>query len=378
MVKSMTGFGRACKEIDGYMITVEIKSVNHRYFEFSCRCPRQYGFIDDKIKSYINSKVARGKIECFVGIEALNTESADVVVNNTLAGAYVKALKELSDNYGLKEDFGASTVARFPDVLIVRKSEEDENKIWQLVKTVADEAVEKFIEMRKVEGKRMYDDVYSRSQFILDTVSFIEERSPQTVKEYNDKLVERVHELLGDVSLDESRLLQEVAIYADKVAVAEETVRLRSHISQLRDFISSDEAVGRKLDFLIQEINRETNTIGSKCNDVEIARKVVDVKAEIEKIREQIQNIEWLFMKLVNIGFGNLVNADRVVSILSPESAPVKKIIKESKAKFSLIDATHGRKTMSVIITDSENVILSYLDLKQIAAKFNVEVDDER
>ena len=378
MVKSMTGFGRACKEIDGYMITVEIKSVNHRYFEFSCRCPRQYGFIDDKIKSFINSKVARGKIECFVGIEALNTESADVVVNNTLAGAYVKALKELSDNYGLKEDFGASTVARFPDVLIVRKSEEDENKIWQLVKTVADEAVEKFIEMRKVEGKRMYDDVYSRSQFILDTVSFIEERSPQTVKEYNDKLVERVHELLGDVSLDENRLLQEVAIYADKVAVAEETVRLRSHISQLRDFISSDEAVGRKLDFLIQEINRETNTIGSKCNDVEIARKVVDVKAEIEKIREQIQNIEWLFMKLVNIGFGNLVNADRVVSILSPESAPVKKIIKESKAKFSLIDATHGRITMSVIITDSENVILSYLDLKQIAAKFNVEVDDER
>ena len=378
MVKSMTGFGRACKEIEGYMITVEIKSVNHRYFEFSCRCPRQYGFIDDKIKSFINSKVARGKIECFVGIEALNTESADVVVNNTLAGAYVKALKELSDNYGLKEDFGASTVARFPDVLVVRKSEEDENKIWQLVKTVADEAVEKFIEMRKVEGKRMYDDVYSRSQFILDTVSFIEERSPQTVKEYNDKLVERVHELLGDVSLDESRLLQEVAIYADKVAVAEETVRLRSHISQLRDFISSDEAVGRKLDFLIQEINRETNTIGSKCNDVEIARKVVDVKAEIEKIREQIQNIEWLFMKLVNIGFGNLVNADRVISILSPESAPVKKIIKESKAKFSLIDATHGRKTMSVIITDSENVILSYLDLKQIAAKFNVEVDDER
>lgn len=378
MVKSMTGFGRACKEIDGYMITVEIKSVNHRYFEFSCRCPRQYGFIDDKIKSFINSKVARGKIECFVGIEALNTESADVVVNNTLAGAYVKALKELSDNYCLKEDFGASTVARFPDVLIVRKSEEDEDKIWQLVKTVADEAVEKFIEMRKVEGKRMYDDVYSRSQFILDTVSFIEERSPQTVKEYNDKLVERVHELLGDVSLDESRLLQEVAIYADKVAVAEETVRLRSHISQLRDFISSDEAVGRKLDFLIQEINRETNTIGSKCNDVEIARKVVDVKAEIEKIREQIQNIEWLFMKLVNIGFGNLVNADRVISILSPESAPVKKIIKESKAKFLLIDATHGRKTMSVIITDSENVILSYLDLKQIAAKFNVEVDDER
>lgn len=292
MVKSMTGFGRACKEVDGYVITVELKSVNHRYFDFSSRCPRQYGFIDDKIKSFVNSKVARGKIDCYVGIEALNTESADVVVNNTLASAYVKALKEISTNYDLKEDFGASTVARFPDVLIVKKADEDEEKIWQLVKTVAEEAIDKFTQMRCVEGKKMYDDVYSRSQFILDTVSFIEERSPQTVKEYNDKLVERVHELLGDVTLDESRILQEVAIYADKVAVAEETVRLRSHIAQLREFISSDEPVGRKLDFLVQEINRETNTIGSKCNDVEIAKKVVEVKAEIEKIREQIQNIE--------------------------------------------------------------------------------------
>lgn len=292
MVKSMTGFGRACKEVDGYVITVELKSVNHRYFDFSSRCPRQYGFIDDKIKSFVNSKVARGKIDCYVGIEALNTESADVVVNNTLASAYVKALKEISTNYDLKEDFGASTVARFPDVLIVKKADEDEDKIWQLVKTVAEEAIDKFTQMRCVEGKKMYDDVYSRSQFILDTVSFIEERSPQTVKEYNDKLVERVHELLGNVTLDESRILQEVAIYADKVAVAEETVRLRSHIAQLREFISSDEPVGRKLDFLVQEINRETNTIGSKCNDVEIAKKVVEVKAEIEKIREQIQNIE--------------------------------------------------------------------------------------
>jgi uncharacterized protein (TIGR00255 family) len=157
---------------------------------------------------------------------------------------------------------------------------------------VLDEALDKFVSMREAEGRRMYDDVYARSQFILDTVSFIEERSPQTVKEYNDKLIERVHELIGDASLDEARIIQEVAIYADKVAVAEETVRLRSHIDQLRQFLGSDEAIGRKMDFLVQEINREINTIGSKCNDVEIARKVVDVKAEIEKIREQIQNIE--------------------------------------------------------------------------------------
>lgn len=292
MVKSMTGFGRAVKELDGYVIAVELKSVNHRYFEFSSRCPRQYGFIEDKLKSFINSRVSRGKIECFVSIDALNTESADVAVNNTLASAYVKALKDISSTYSLKEDFGASTIARFPDVLVVRRAEEDEEKIWSLVKSVADEAVDKFIEMRAAEGKKMYDDVYSRSQFILDVVSFIEERSPETVKEYNDKLVERVHDLLGDVTLDEGRVLQEVAVYADKVAVAEETVRLHSHIDQLRKFLDSDEAVGRKMDFLVQEINRETNTIGSKCNDVAIARKVVDIKAEIEKIREQIQNIE--------------------------------------------------------------------------------------
>lgn len=292
MVKSMTGFGRAVKEIDGYVITVELKSVNHRYFEFSCRCPRQYGFIDDKIKSFVGSRVSRGKVECFVGIEALDTESADVAVNKTLASAYVKALGEIAAEYDLKADFGATAVSRFPDVLIVRKSEEDEEHLWSLVKSVTDEALDKFIDMRTVEGKKMYDDVYSRTEFILDTVAFIEERSPQTVKEYNDKLVERVHELIGDAALDEGRIIQEVAIYADKVAVAEETVRLRSHIEQLRNFLKSDEAIGRKMDFLLQEINRETNTIGSKCNDVDIARKVVDMKAEIEKIREQIQNIE--------------------------------------------------------------------------------------
>lgn len=292
MVKSMTGFGRAVKEIDGYVITVELKSVNHRYFEFSSRIPRQYGFLDEKLKSYINSRVSRGKVECYVSIEALNTDSADVVVNNTLAGAYVKALKEIANTYELKEDFGASTISRFQDVLVVRKAEEDEDKLWQYVKSVTDEAVDKFIEMRTVEGAKMYDDIYSRGQFILECVSFIEERSPQTVKEYNDKLIERVHELIGDATLDEARVIQEVAIYADKVAVAEETVRLRSHIDQLNTFISSDEPVGRKMDFLVQEINRETNTIGSKANDVDIARKVVDIKAEVEKIREQIQNIE--------------------------------------------------------------------------------------
>ncbi len=292
MIKSMTGFGRASAELDGYVITVELKSVNHRYFEFSSRIPRQYGFLDEKIKSYINSKVSRGKVDCFIGIEALNTEAAEVVVNNTLAQAYVKALKELEEKYELKADYGVNAVSRFPDVLVTKKAEEDEEALWIKVKSVADEAIEKFVAMRLREGEKMRDDVLSRAETILSSVEYIEKRSPETVKEYNDKLIERVHELIGDVSLDEARIIQEVAIYADKVAVAEETVRLRSHIDQLKSFLDSDEPVGRKTDFLVQEMNREINTIGSKANDVEIARRVVDVKAEIEKIREQIQNIE--------------------------------------------------------------------------------------
>lgn len=292
MLKSMTGFGRAVGEINGYVISVEIKSVNHRYFEYSSRIPRQYGFIDDKLKSLVNSKVSRGKVDCFVSIEALNTEAADVVVNNTLASAYVNALKEIADKYNLNDDISATSIARFQDVLVVKKSEDDEEQLWADVKSVCLSAIDKFNQMRLTEGEKLYNDIKSRAETILDTVSFIEERSPQTVKEYNDKLVQRVHDIIGDVSLDEARIIQEVAIYADKVAVAEETVRLRSHIDQLNQFLESSEPIGRKMDFLIQEINRETNTIGSKANDVDIARKVVDIKAEIEKIREQVQNIE--------------------------------------------------------------------------------------
>ncbi|MFR6065699.1 MAG: YicC/YloC family endoribonuclease [Eubacterium sp.] len=292
MIKSMTGFGRAMAEKDGYVISVELKSVNHRYFEFNCRLPRQYGFAEEKLKSYVNSKVSRGKVDCFLGIEALDTDNADVVVNHTLASAYIKAMNELAQEYSLKNDISSVSISRFPDVFVLKKADEDEEKLWGYIKEVADEAIEKFVAMRETEGEQMKKDVLSRADYILDCVSFIESRSPQTVKEYNDKLIARVHELIGDASLDENRIIQEVAIYADKVAVAEETVRLRSHISQLKEFLESSEPIGRKMDFLVQEINRETNTIGSKACDVEIARKVVDIKAEVEKIREQIQNIE--------------------------------------------------------------------------------------
>ena len=278
--------------LDGMNIIVEIKSVNHRYFDFTSRIPRSYGFLDEKLKSYIQSRVARGKIECFVQIDSLEDDSVIVEVNHSLAKGYTEAIKSLGESYGLDNKLDASSLARFADVLVVRKQEADEDKIWNCVKLVAEKATDKFIAMRTVEGERLRDDICSRADNILKQVEFVEKRSPETVREYNDKLLERMRELLGDVHVDEARLLTEAAIYADKVAVAEETVRLRSHLLQLKDFFNSDEAIGRKMDFLVQEINREANTIGSKACDVEITACVLEIKSEVEKIREQVQNIE--------------------------------------------------------------------------------------
>jgi uncharacterized protein (TIGR00255 family) len=288
----MTGFGRADEIIDGMSITVEIKSVNHKYFEFYAKVPRMYGFLEEKLKSYCNSVISRGKVECFVSIDLLEDSDAQIIVNHALAEGYLKAIREISERFSLDGDINAASISRYPDVITLHKEPEDEDKIWAAVKTVAEKAVEKFVAMRQAEGEKLKSDVLSRADLILGNVSFIEERSPQTVKEYNDKLILRMKELLGDASVDETRLLNEAAIFADKIAVAEETVRLRSHIDQLHSFLEADEAIGRKLDFLVQEMNREANTIGSKAQDVEIARHVIAIKAEVEKIREQIQNIE--------------------------------------------------------------------------------------
>lgn len=292
MTKSMTGYGRSQAVIDGFDITVEIKSVNHRYFEFSARVPRVYGFLEEKLKSFIQSKVSRGKIDCFVQLEALDDMQAVVKVNDSLASGYYEALKALSEKFNLPCEISAMDIARYPDVFSVHKQEADEEKIWNAVLSVVNTAVDNFIAMREKEGTHLREDILSRADIIAEKVEFIEERSPQTVKEYNEKLFARMQEVLGDAHVDEQRILTEAAIYADKVAVAEETVRLRSHISQLRDMFTSEEAIGRKMDFLVQEMNREANTIGSKAQDVEIARSVLDIKAEIEKIREQVQNIE--------------------------------------------------------------------------------------
>lgn len=294
MIRSMTGFGRAQMTVDTMNITVELRSVNHRYFEFNSRVPRNYGFLEEKLKSFVGSLVARGKIECYVSVENLEDSDVEILVNHSLATSYLNALKELAERneLNLRDDLALSTLARNNDIFVIHKQEADEEKIWSAVKVVAEEAVAKFVSMREAEGEKLKADVLFRADEILKKVAIIEERSPETVKEYNHKLLSRINEFLSDVQVDEQRLLTECAIFADKVAVAEETVRLRSHIDQLRLFMDSNEAIGRKIDFLVQEMNREANTIGSKAQDVTIARNVIDIKAEIEKIREQIQNIE--------------------------------------------------------------------------------------
>ena len=292
MIRSMTGFGRAEATVGGKLITVELKSVNHRYFEFNCRTSRGYAFLEEKLKSFVSTRVSRGKIDMFVSITSVEDSDVEVVINHSLASAYTKAFKELNETYGVENDLTSSILARIPDVLTVHKVQEDENEIFQLVLPVAEEAVDKFVAMREVEGKRLSDDVMGRAKTILDIVSVIEARSPETVKEYEKRLYDRISELLESTTIDQQRILTEAAIFADKVAVAEETVRLRSHFDQMELIMQSNEAVGRKLDFIMQEMNREANTIGSKVTDAGLAHKVVDIKAELEKIREQIQNIE--------------------------------------------------------------------------------------
>ncbi len=292
MINSMTGFGRFEGMINGRSITLEIKSVNHRYLEFSCRLTRGYSFLEEKLKSYISSKISRGKVDMFVSISEPEDTPAEVQINHNLASGYINALRELSETYNLHNNVTTVDVARYPDVLTVNKASEDEEVVWNDVKEALDSAMEGFTALRAAEGERLKADVLSRAETIMDIVGDIEKRSPETVKEYQSRLKEKIEELLQSKDYDEQRVITEVALFADKIAVDEETVRLRSHFEQLNTYLNDDKPVGRSIDFLIQEMNREANTIGSKVKDAELAQMVVKIKNEIEKIREQIQNIE--------------------------------------------------------------------------------------
>lgn len=292
MVRSMTGFGRGQGSAEGLEFTVEIKSVNSRYFEFNCRLPRGYLFLEDKLKAYTAERVSRGKVEMYVSIDSGTDDNISVELNKAYADAYIKALNTLSKEYKIAGKVSSADFIGNSDMFKVVRSQIDEEAVTAAALQVAGEAIDKFLLMREAEGEKLYSDVKLRTAEILSKVEFIESKAPETVEAYRQRLENKMKELLEGASYDETRVITETAIFADKVAVDEETVRLRSHIDQLLKMLSDGGAIGRKLDFIVQEMNRETNTIGSKSQNIEIAQTVVDIKSEIEKIREQIQNIE--------------------------------------------------------------------------------------
>lgn len=293
MIKSMTGYGRARETRNSRDITVEIRSVNNRYLDCTVKMPRLYIFAEDALKQRVQRAVSRGKVDVFVTVDASAADVTKVAVNRELAAQYASALNELAEVCGATAYKATPEVlARFPDVLTVTKADEDLETVSADLCAVLDAALAAFHDMRGVEGARLAEDIAGRLTAIEEYTAQVEARSPETVAEYRSKLTARMQEALQSVTVDPQRILTEAAIYADKVAVDEETVRLRSHTAQLRTMLESTEPMGRKMDFLIQEVNREANTIGSKCSDLQIARDVVDLKGEIEKIREQVQNIE--------------------------------------------------------------------------------------
>ena len=293
MIKSMTGYGRAREELHKRDITVEVRSVNNRYLDCAVKMPRMYTFAEDAVKKHVQQAMSRGKVDVFITVDATAADVSKVAVNGELAAQYAAALRELAAVCGA-EGYQPSpeTLARFPDVLTVTKEDEDLETVSADLCAVLDEALASYNAMRAVEGKKLAEDIAGRLDAIERYTGQVEARSPETVAEYRAKLTARMEEVLQSTAIDEQRILTEAAIYADKVAVDEETVRLRSHVAQLRTMLASDEPMGRKMDFLIQEVNRESNTIGSKCNDVAIANVVVGLKAEVEKMREQVQNVE--------------------------------------------------------------------------------------
>ena len=292
MIKSMTGYGRAVETVNGREFTVELRSVNNRYLDCSVRLPRILSFAEDSVKQAVKASVSRGKVDVFISVRSENGEEATVSLNKTVLEGYLTAMRQMVSEFGVKDDISVSAVSRMPEVFSIEKPQVDEEQLLADLMAVVAKALAGYDAMRTAEGEALDRDLRSRGQTILELVSCVEQGNGQTVSDYRARLERKLREVLENTSIDESRILTEAAIFADKVAVDEETVRLRSHLKQMNVMLDGGGAVGRKLDFLLQEMNREANTIGSKCTDVNLARIVVDIKAELEKIREQTQNIE--------------------------------------------------------------------------------------
>jgi len=292
MIKSMTGYSRVSRLVDGKEITLEIRTVNHRYLDFSIKLPRIYGYLEEKIKEMVSAKISRGKTDVFLTIDVVSEPDFEITVNDHLLKNYLNAFDKISSEYNIDNDITTTSLLRLPDIFRVVKTEEDEDKLWEGIKPLVEEAINSLLSMRETEGEKLYTDLKERAKFIENATYEIEKASLKTLPEYKDKLLCRIKDLVGDIEIDENRLLTEIALFADKISITEELVRLRSHVSQFYLMLEENVPIGRKMDFLIQEMNREINTIGSKCSDINISKLVVSVKAEIEKIREQVQNIE--------------------------------------------------------------------------------------
>lgn len=292
MVKSMTGYGRAVETVNGREFTVELRSVNNRYLDCTVKLPRALSFAEDAVKQAVKGTISRGKVDVFVSLRAEGAQDVKITLNTAMVEGYLDAMHQMAKGYGIREDISVSLLSRMPDVFTVDKPEVDEEQLLADLLGVVNLALERYDAMRSAEGKALENDLRSRGQTILSLVEQVEAGSGQTVEDYRTRLENKLKEVLANTAIDESRILTEAAIFADKVAVDEETVRLRSHLDQMNNMLTAGGAIGRKLDFLLQEMNRESNTIGSKCTDVRLARIVVDIKAELEKIREQTQNIE--------------------------------------------------------------------------------------
>ncbi|NLK28296.1 MAG: YicC family protein [Clostridiales bacterium] len=292
MLKSMTGFGRCEIANEKRKITVEMKSVNHRYCDISIKLPKKLSFFEAGIRNLLKQSIGRGKVDVYITYEDYTENNICVKYNSDLAREYYSNLVKMSEEFGIENDIRVSTLSRYPEVLILEEQTIDEKELWNLIEEAVTTATNKFIETRIAEGENLKQDIVSKLDGMLDLVDFIEERSPQIITEYRNKLIAKVNELLGDSKIDESILVTEVTIYADKICVDEETVRLKSHIRNMKDTLDACDNVGRKLDFIAQEMNRESNTILSKANDLAVTNKAIDLKTEIEKVREQIQNIE--------------------------------------------------------------------------------------
>lgn len=292
MIKSMTGYGGAKGEHSAIAVTAELKSVNNRYLDVSVRLPKSCLFAEEAVRNAVAGHISRGKVDVFITVDTSQAEQAVIRVNDNLAEAYLKAVRDTAEKYGLDGEVSALSLVRFPEVLSTEKTDTDRDTVSQAIGAVLSQALEEFDAMRAREGHRLEQDIRAKLDGLERMVAAVEARSPQTVAEYRERLLSRMRDVLADSAIDESRILQEAAIYADKVAVDEEMVRLKSHIAQYRLLLDAGSPAGRKLDFLTQEMNREANTTGSKCADSAIARTVIDMKAELEKIREQIQNIE--------------------------------------------------------------------------------------